>query len=36
MIVTAGGLFRWCTGRLSLVAVGAFVGGFTATLLVYR
>ena len=37
MIVTAGGFIQ--SGALiglSLVAVGAFVGGFTATLLVYR
>ena len=37
MIVSAGGLIQ--TGALlglSLVAVGAFVGGFVATLLVYR
>ena len=37
MIVTAGGFIQsGALVGLSLVAVGAFVGGFTATLLVYR
>ena len=37
MIVTAGGFIHsGALVGLSLVAVGAFVGGFTATLLVYR
>jgi iron complex transport system permease protein len=37
MIVTAGGFIQGGTlVGLSLVSVGAFVGGFTATLLVYR
>ena len=37
MIVTAGGFIQsGALVGLSLVAVGAFVGGFAATLLVYR
>ena len=37
MIVTAGGFIQGSAlVGLSLVSIGAFVGGFTATLLVYR